>query len=223
MTVITISRQYGSGGDEIAIRLCEILGYSYFDKSLISQAAAAAGISEKDIFDYSEDSHKVRSFLDRLFDRPMLMVAGRMWDDAGAMLAAQDLPLSDDDMLTLVQKAIHSAYQNGNIVIVGRGSQVLLRDKPNVVHVRIVAPLEDRIQRLKDEMKQNRQAYDADLSLRREAQDFIVERDAASADYIKRYYAADWNDAQLYHMVLNTGKMDLNRAAEMIVSLVQNP
>ncbi len=223
MTVITISRQYGSGGDEIAMRLCEVLGYAHFDKSLITQAAVEAGISEQDIYDYSEDSHKVRSCLDRLFSRPVLMTAGRMWDDASGMVLVQDMPLSDEDMLTLVRKAIHSAYQNGNIVIVGRGSQVLLKGKPGVFHVRIVAPMEDRIQRVKDWMKAERQAYEANVDIRREAQDLIVERDAASADYIKRFYHEDWADPQLYNLIINTGTMSTNRATEVIVNLVQNP
>jgi CMP/dCMP kinase len=221
MTVITVSRQYGSGGDEIAIRLCEMLGYARFDKSLITQAATAAGISTEDVYDFSEDSHKVRSFLDRLFDRPAMAAAGRMWEGAGGMEYLQSLPLSDDNMLTLVQKAILSAYETGDFVIVGRGSQVLLKDKPNVFHIRVVAPVEERIQRIKDEMKQKRESYDAHVALRREAQDFLVERDAASDDYIKRYYNADWNDNQLYHLVLNTGKISIDQALDLIDLLIQ--
>ena len=67
MTVITISRQYGSGGDEVALRVCEMLEYRYFDKMLMRQVASEVGFSAGEIVDFSEDNYKVRSFLDRLF------------------------------------------------------------------------------------------------------------------------------------------------------------
>jgi CMP/dCMP kinase len=220
MTVITISRQFGSGGDEIAARLCKILGYQMFDKSLITQAAAESGISEKEIYDYSEESHKVRSFLDRLFSRASVMAPAPMWEDAAGMYYAEDMQLSEEVMLTLVQKAIHSAYQTRQLVILGRASQVVLKDMPDVLHIRIVAPLEDRIQRVKEELKVKRQTFQADVETRREAQDLILERDAASADYIKRFYMYDWTDPTLYHAVLNTGRLSLERATQIIVDLV---
>ena len=69
MTIITISRQYGSGGDEIASRICNLLNYQMFDKRLITQAALDAGLSEQEAIDYSEENYKIRSFLDRLFSR----------------------------------------------------------------------------------------------------------------------------------------------------------
>jgi cytidylate kinase len=123
-------------------------------------------------------------------------------------------------MLTLVQKAIRSAQETGKIVILGRGSQVLLQTLPDVLHIRIVAPLEDRIQRVKDELKLKRQTFQADVESRRDAQDLILERDAASADYIKRYYQQDWADPGLYHAVLNTGRLSLERATQIIIDLV---
>jgi cytidylate kinase len=222
MAVITISRQYGSGGDEIADRVGEILGYPHFDKSMITQAAAEAGISETEVFDYSEDSHKVRSFMDRLFNRSVMMTTGHMLESGGFSVYDMEVPLGQDVMLGLVQKAIRSAYEMGNMVIMGRGSQVILQDKAKAVHIRIEAPVEYRIQRLKEQLKQTRQVLQSDIEVRRDAQDIILERDAASADYIKRHYNRDWNDAQLYHVVLNTGKISIDRATQIMVDLVKD-
>ena len=70
MTVITISRVAGSAGDEVARRVCELLDYHYFDKTLMSQVAQEMGISEAEVVDFSEDSYKVRSFVDALLRRP---------------------------------------------------------------------------------------------------------------------------------------------------------
>lgn len=219
MSTITISRQYGSGGDEIAERLCEILGYQHFDKSLITQAAKEAGISEQEVYDYSEENHKVRSFLDRLFNRAAVMTPGP-WGETAGMVYVEDQLLNEEVMLSLVQKAIRSAYDAGNMVLLGRGSQMLLKDRPDVLHIRIEAPEEDRIQRVKEQLKQQRKSFQADLEIRREAQDLIHERDAASADYLKQYYEVNWADATLYHIVLNTGKLTIDQATEIIVDLV---
>lgn len=222
MAVITISRQYGSGGDEIAARVCELLGYQHFDKRLIAKATMDVGISEQEIVDYSEENHKVQGFLDRLFGRHPIVASTRVWrEDASGMRSTEDIQLSDEAALALVQKAVRSAYRAGNLVIVGRAGQVILQDNPGVLHVRIEAPIENRIQRVKDQLKTTRKVYHADIELRRDAQDMIIERDAASVDYLHRFYHVDWTDSALYHMVLNTGKLSIDQAAELIAQLVR--
>jgi CMP/dCMP kinase len=222
MAVITISRQFGSGGDEIANRVCEVLGYQQFDKRQIIQAAAEAGLSENEVVDYSEENHKVRTFLDRLFNRSIPLAQVRVWHEtSGGVRAAEEVRLSEDVVLSLVQKSIRSAYRMGNFVIVGRGGQVILRNYREVVHVRIVAAEEDRIQIVKEQIKQQRQDFGADIEARRQAQDLITERDAASHDYIRRFYDAEWDDPQLYHLVINTSKVGVEQAVALITRLAQ--
>ncbi|MCE1255482.1 MAG: cytidylate kinase-like family protein, partial [Anaerolineae bacterium] len=70
MTVITVSRQFGSGGDEIVNNVCQKTGYHQFGKFQISQAAFEAGLSSPESIDYSEDNYKVKNFIERLFKRP---------------------------------------------------------------------------------------------------------------------------------------------------------
>lgn len=219
MTIITISRQFGSGGDEIAARLCEVLGYQRFDKSLIAKAAMEAGLSEQEIIDYSEENHKVRTFLDRLLNRAAVLSQVYVWTESGS--AVESIEVSEEVMVQLVQKAVLKAYEAGNVVIVGRGSQVILQDKPGVLHVRIEAPIEDRIQRTKEQFKEAQKKYDADIGIRRKAQDWILERDEASADYIRRFYHVDWTDRMLYHIILNTGKLSIEHAVDVIAGLAK--
>ncbi len=157
MAIITISRQYGSGGNEIAAWVSEKLGYPLFDKSLIDKAAAQAGLSQKEIRDFSEDNYKITSFLDRLFNRMAVSAYVRTWEYPELLETPVEEPLDETTMLTLVQKAVRSACESGNMIIVGRGSQAILKDESNVIHVRIVAPLEDRIQRVKEEIKLTRE------------------------------------------------------------------
>jgi cytidylate kinase len=111
-----------------------------------------------------------------------------------------------------VQNAIRYVANQGRVVIMGRGAQVILRDQPGALHVRLEAPWEDRVQRVK-------QRYDLrGEGARTEAQNLIARRDAVSADYVRRFYDVDINDAMLYHLVLNTGKLSFEAAAQLIVA-----
>ncbi len=224
MATITISRQYGSGGDEIADLVCQTLGYRHFDKWQIARAAAEAGLSEKEILSYasySEETFKFKKFLDRLFRRSSASARPRAQnpDDVG-LLISEERVFDEAAAVTLVQRAVKAAHAAGNIIIVGRGGQLILKGQPGVLHVRVEAPMEDRIQRVKARIKEERRAYYADIEIRRSAQELITERDAASADYIRQFYCVDWADPSLYHILLNTGKLELDKAAQIIVNTV---
>lgn len=153
MTVITISRQYASGGDEIARQLCDRLGYRYLDKDLMASLGVQAG------------------------------------------------------SVALVQNFIRATHGQGGAVILGRGGQVALRDMPDVLHVRVVAPLETRIRRV-----QEREGLTAD-----KAREQVSVSDQASAGYVKHYYHADPADPSFYDLVINTSKITPIVAADLVI------
>ena len=213
MATITISREYGSGGDEIATRVSEILGYRSFDKTLMAQILTETGISESEIIDYSEDNYKVRSFLDRLLARSSLREINKTsWtEDPTGTLTKESTLLNESQGIMLVQGAIRAAHRQGNVVIVGRGGQAILKGLPGVLHVRVQAPLDTRFGHI---------AYSKNihlLGLRKE----IVERDQAAADYLRRFYDIDWADPMLYDVVINTSQLNVEAAAQMIVAAVK--
>jgi CMP/dCMP kinase len=203
MAVITISRQYGSAGDEIAANVCQILGYQSFNKQLMMKVAAEVGLTEGEVVDFTEDQHRVRGFLDRLLGSPpVVMTQSHTWSEVKVIDAADSIPL--------VQSIIRAACKHDNIVIVGRGGQAVLRSDPGVLHVRIEAPLETRISRV-----QLREGLTYDL-----ARDLVAQRDRAAADYLKRFYHVDWSDALLYHLIINTGRWSIDGASYVIVNAV---
>lgn len=209
MAVITLSRQVGSGGDEIAQRVCELLHYNYFDKRLMVQTAAEVGLSEQEVIDFSEDRHEVRSFFTRLFRQggPVARVAVRERDAEGReTLSERELDAAE--CVDLVRVSVQTAYKAGRIVIVGRGGQAILQNQPGVFHVRVIAPTERRIERLRSQGI----IGISDITAT------ITTKDRASADYLKRFYGVDLEDLMLYHMVINTGKTDIETAAQMIVT-----
>jgi len=222
MAVITISRQYGSGGDQVAELVSKTLGYRLFDKRLIAQAAEEEGISESMAVDYNEDTHEVQSILERLFHNYANAAQRLAWlEDPTLASKPEAVDLNAYTAVGLVKRAVKAGWQMGNMVILGRAGQVLLRDAPNTLHIRIEAPLEDRIQRVKGLMKQEKKDYSATINIRREAQDLIIRRDTASADYLKRFFDVDWADPLLYHLLINTSKVTIEQAALLIVDLVK--
>jgi cytidylate kinase len=214
MAVITISRQYGSGGDEIAARVCEMLGYRYFDKNLMAQVAADVGLSPTEIVDFSEDNYQVRGFLERLFGRGrnsrVVAQVGRWTEDTKGARVKELAELDEAQTITFVQSIVEAAYRHDNVVIVGRGGQATLKDRPGVLHVQIQAPLELQSQRLHELEK---------VSLA-EAREIALKHDRATADYLKRFYNINWLDPYLYDLVINTKKFKVEAAAHLIVNAI---
>jgi len=222
MAVITISRQFGSGGDEIAEIISKKTGYRVFDKQLLAIAAHEAGLSSQEIIDYSEDQYKAQNFLDRLFGRSRTVAQMSTWVEVkDGVRTTEQLSLSEEQALGFVRKAVAAAYKMGDMVIVGRGGQAILHDRPDVLHVRVEAPLEERIMRVRSDPEIARRGFGDAVEARRIAQDLIEKSDIASADYLKRFYNVNWSDSNLYHLIINTGKLNVENAAGMIVDLIQ--
>lgn len=222
MAVITISRQTGSGGDEIAALVCQQLGYRYFDKAMLAQAASEETQSEVDFLNFTEEDFvKGSRLMNRLLEA--LGPAGdhaaaqmRTWaEDSSGQRAVKLVQLDQHRAIELVQNAIRYVATQGNVVILGRGAQVILKDQPGGLHVRIEAPWEDRVQRVK--LRYDLRGEGA----RATAQSFIARHDDASADYLRRFYDANIKDALLYHLVLNTGKLSLEAVAAVIGAAVK--
>ncbi len=213
MPAITISRQYGSGDREIADRVCELLGYAFFDKWVIAHVAAEVGLSKDEIVDFSEEHYKVKNFLTRASELfsirsrrlASVPVLATSYGEAPTLSVTQ---MDEKAAVELANTTIRAAYQQGYVVIVGRGGQALLKDKSDVLHVRLEAPMEVRIARVQVAEKLSGQ----------EARQLIDERDRAAAEYLAHYHKVRWDDPLLYHLIVNTGKMPPEGVAQLIVT-----
>jgi CMP/dCMP kinase len=215
MTVITISRQYGSGGRKIATRVAELLNYQYFDRRFLAQIAPSVGMSDNEIVDYSEESYNSQSFMQQL----------RNWvgqPDIVAEISTHERDMEGRDVqvrrrldevqaMDLVRVAVWAAYEKGNIVVVGRGAQVILRGMEDAFHVRVVAPMKTRIERM--------ETYEQLLYT--QAWDIALERDKANVEYMQRFFNEHPDNPLLYDMVINMGKFNVEDAALLIVEAVK--
>jgi CMP/dCMP kinase len=213
MAVITVSRHYYSSGDDIVRRVCASLQYRYFDKHLIAEIAAETGEPSGGPVDFSEDQYRAPSFLDRLLNRmpPQPVPSENASQRVGGARTRENAVVEAEAAVALTQAAINAAYDRGHVVIVGRGGQAVLRGKPEVLHVRIQAPLEWRIERLREV---DEYTYIA-------AKEVILEHDQAAADYVKRFYGVNWADPTLYHLVINCDLWSIASAAQLIVTALK--
>jgi cytidylate kinase len=216
MAVITISRQFGSGGDEIAERLCHMLNYTYFDKRLLSREAAAVGLSDAEVVDAWEDNYKVGSLFERLFpknvERAAVSPTARNWQEhVAGIVTAEAVKLDFDQAQRFVQRTIEKACDRGEMVIVGRGGQAILKDRPGVLHVRVEAPTVVRVARVQ-------QAERLGVA---PAQALIEQKDKAAAEYLRHFHGVDWTDPALYHLIVNAARWDVESAARLIADAAE--
>jgi cytidylate kinase len=213
MTVITFSRQAGSNGDKVAARVAELLGYAIFDKTMMTKIAVEMGLTEQEIVDFSETTYRSRNFLDRLLIRDKTVAETRVWtEDAQGVRRPEVAKITEEKAVALVRGVIVAAYKRGNVVIVGRGGQAILKDQPGVLHARVEAPLAYRIERMMEQ--QDLLPNQADLA--------IDAQDRAAQSYVKRYYNLDPTDPIHYHLVINTGLLDPETAAEVVALAAQH-
>ncbi len=203
MAVITISRQLESGGDEIAHLVCDKLGYQYFDKKAMAQVGQELGLAANIIQEAANFQPAPKSLLERWFGSTPRLTGGdpSSWTFSARNDALQELTVAN------LMDLINAGYKRGNVVIVGRGSMAALQAKPDVLHVRVQAPLELRVKRL----QQHEGLSESEAQLR------IKERDLSDVDWIRRYFGLDSHDPALFDLIINTSKITPAAATDLII------
>ncbi len=222
MPVITISKEFASGGLEIAKRLAQKLNYDYLDKEIVEQVADHAKVSHQEVMDFEEEGHiNVRAYLSRIIDLDIFKKTHKhnevketetTYDDRDKVPYSFDTQgwIDSDIYRSMICKVVSELGQRHNVMIAGRGGQCILREQPGVINIRIIASMNDRIARL--------QIEDPSLS-DVQAQKQIEIMDKKSREYIKFYFKEDWNNAKLYDVVINTSRFSDDRAVEWLAAL----
>ncbi len=184
MAVITISRQLGSLGTTLGKRIASRLGYRLVHRDLINRAARLAGAPD---------------------------VALATIDELG-LLGIEPGEAARRAYLRAVRQVVENLAQEGDVVIVGRAGQSILQKHSGVLHLRVVAPFEVRVQRIVAAHGISEEAARAQ----------VRDSDRYRADYLRRFYATAWDDPTLYHLVINTGHMDLDTAAVVVCAAIHS-
>lgn len=194
--VITISREYGSGGGQVAEILAKRLDWRLIDDALIAEMAHSIRASPEAVRSHEET-------VDPWFER----IVRALWRGGfeGAVTRTEVEPLDSDGIARLWNGVIRHAAELGRCVVVGRGGQCLLQDRGDAFHVKIYAPLSLRVRNLK-----LREPPGIDLAAA------ARDQDRHRAEYIRHYFGQDWMNPHLYHLML-CATMGPDRAAQTIL------
>ncbi len=198
--VITIGRQFGSGGRYVGRLLAEKLGIPFYDKELLSEAAKNSGICEE-IFQ-ENDEKPTRSLLFNLVTGMQQHV------DAGSFY--MDMPLNHKIFLAQFD-AIRKLAGEGSCVIVGRCADYVLRDDPNAVRVFVKADMPSKVQR----------AVTYYGVAPEKAEERIRKADKQRASYYNYYATATWGDVNNYDLCVDTGVLGVEGAVELICKFIE--
>lgn len=198
--IITISRQFGAGGSEVARRVAEGLGWRVVDNELIDRVARRTGLPPEEV---AQREERAPSFIERL-GRALARSAPELFP-----APPEKVPEPEEAILVRVtETVVEELAAEGRVVLVGRAAPAVLRREHDAMHVKLVAPvalrLRTAIERLGVDPK--------------EAEKVLQETDGNRARYLKQHYGRDWEDTTNFHMVLNTGALGLDEAAALIVA-----
>jgi len=198
--VITISRQYGAGGSEVARRVAEVLGWQVVDNELVEQVAVRAGVSPEEI---AEREERAPSFIERL-TRTLAAASPELFPPAGGTVADID----EANLVQITQSVVAEMARRGKVVLVGRAAPAVLGQQEDALHVKLVAPRTFRTHAVCE-----RFGIEPDEASRQ-----MDEMDGKRARYHREYYHRDWADPVNYHMTLNSGLLGLAGVTDVIVA-----
>ena len=225
MPVITINGPIGCGSVTVGQMVAQELNLNFVDRLIFTQAARLMGTPVKALI---EKEQRVVRFKDRLsqFIQNVLersAVAGVSGDpyfgpgiesipaETLAELAGESslssVKVDDKAFIEATTKVVNDLHRAGNVVIIGRGANVILAGTPGVMHVGLVAPLEQRVETMMAREHLERE----------EAQDYVQELDEAWQIYFRKFFNTSPTEASRYHMILNMEKIQVSTAAEVIV------
>jgi cytidylate kinase len=198
--IITIEREFGCGGGEIAQKIADRLGWKLWDQLLTCEIARLSNCEQSEV-----ESREER--VDPLYYRLLKSVMRGSFEGS---LNVHRLKLLDaDNIHRITKRIVEQAAVTGNCVIVGRGSQHFLRDRSDTLRVFLFAPKAEKVRRLRS----------GGMS-EAEAEELVATVDSERAAFVERYFHMEWPNRSLYHALLNTATGD-EAVIHMILSLKQ--
>lgn len=198
-TIITIGRQYGSGGREIGKKLAEKLGIPYFDKELLARVAQESGFCEEMIRNH--DERPTNSFLYNVVMDTYSF---------GYNTSFVDMPISQKVFLAQFD-TVKKIASEGACVIVGRCADYALSEYPNSLNLFIYGKAEAKAQRISER-------HNVSLA---EAKDMCIKKDKQRQSYYNYYSNKKWGRADSYDLCIDSGKLGIDGTVDFIIDYIQ--
>jgi len=197
LPIITIARQFGSGGHEVGEKLAGKLSIPFYDKALIALAAKKSGLSEEV---FAEADEKATSSL--LYS----MVMGS-YAFGSRIPGINEMPINDK-LFIIQSDIIKNAAKEGPCVIIGRCADYILREHQNCLNVFIHADKDSRVERV----------LEKNLAEAKKASEFVTKKDKQRANYYNFYSNNKWDDMKNYDLSIDTSKFTIDETVDMIVA-----
>lgn len=197
--IITIGRQFGSGGREVGQKLAKLLGISYYDKELMRIAAEASGLSE-DFFEKADEQASGG-----------LAYAMTMGQSYMGMFAPYADILSNDGLFKIQSDAIRNLVEKESCVLVGRCADYILRDNPNLISFFIHNTKENRVKRI---MEYENITVEA-------AKELMVKSDKSRAAYYNYYTNKKWGLASTYNYSIDVSVLGIEQSVDLIKEIIE--
>ncbi|GAB4271859.1 MAG: cytidylate kinase-like family protein [Candidatus Rifleibacteriota bacterium] len=220
MPIITISRELGSSGTFVALKLAEALKCNCYDQQIIHEIAEKLGKDKDQIADFDQETYNRMGVF---FQEALSSIAqgglvfhpfgiGPMdWDSAEMFSSFPRDVYHEKDYFDVLNQVINEISADENAVILGRGACHILKDHGNAYHFRLVANLKDRVDRIKKE-----QGVDDEKAL-----EIIKSKDKAASSFVYDFFDADWNDSHNYHIVLNSSLIPPEKCVSTILNFLK--
>jgi cytidylate kinase len=203
MAVLTISRQFGAGGWSLGKSVADRLNYQFVSGAVINKIAKEANVSPEWIRSMEKNAG------DWLIRFTSSLVSSSFIERHIGQFRAD---FDEGRYISFLKKIIIKIAEEDNVVFLGRGSQFILQHNPNALHLLVVADLEDRIKFLERVWNVSR----------KEAEKAIQTREKRRDAFLKHLGQWQPNSLRLYHVIVNTSKMEMGRAEELILWLVKD-
>ena len=199
--VITIGRQYGSGGREIGRLVADALGIKYYDKELLTESSKASGV-KPEVFEAADE--RTPSFFSNIW-------SFNLGFNAGSYLLGSS-PISDEKIYAAQSNVMKTLARNSSCLIVGRSADYVLRNHPGLISIFIHSSIEDRILRI-----MNRRG----INSAEKAREIAEKKDKLRASYYNFYTDKVWGYAAGYDLSIDSSKLPADAVADFIVSYVK--
>lgn len=195
--IVTISREFGSGGREIGKRLAEEIGFSYYDREIITEISERIGLSEEYIQNVSESGKCKYPF-----------------HIAKSFTAYSKLQSNQTDILVMQQKVLKSIAEKENAVIIGRGANIILKEyKP--MNIFVYADMKSKIERCRLKSQEEKNMTD------RELENKIKQIDKNRENYHNIISNLEWGDRRNYNLCINTSNLEIKKIINALAEFIR--
>ncbi|MGM0598546.1 MAG: AAA family ATPase [Candidatus Rifleibacteriota bacterium] len=220
MPVITISRELGSSGTYIALKLAQALNCTCYDHQVIHEIAQKLGKDQEQLADFDQSTYNrigvfFQEALDSIAHGGLVFhpfgIGPLDWESAEIFSSYPRDAYKEKDYFDVLNQVIKDIASADDAIILGRGGSQILKEHHDAYHFRIISDQVDRVAHLVREQEISEE----------KAEEIIKSRDKAASGFISDFFDVDWNDSHQYHMVLNTSRIKPDACIKVILNYLK--